>query len=236
MNSTPKGEFLQVVRDALGKTSPSADPRSPQQTAEHSNRARQIVDLLREGRGELLTPLAETAAKLNWNVHRVTSHSQAAQRIADIVREKKATSVIHSLHPVLQRVPLASSLPGIELVAMTAEDEAGWLALKERATRADIGVTGVDYAVAETGTCVLVAGPDSSRMTSLIPPVHVAVVEPQQVLANLDELFVLLGEMFGTQQARYVNLISGPSRTGDIEQTLVIGAHGPKEAHMVIIG
>jgi L-lactate dehydrogenase complex protein LldG len=108
--------------------------------------------------------------------------------------------------------------------------------LKERATRADIGVTGVDYAVAETGTCVLAAGPDSSRMTSLIPPVHVAVVEPQQVLANLDELFVLLGEMFGTRQTRYVNLISGPSRTGDIEQTLVIGAHGPKEAHMVIIG
>ena len=72
----------------------------------------------------------------------------------------------------------------------------------------------------------------------LLPPVHVAIVEPHQVYETLDDLFALRRMAFlegEGDMGSYLSLISGPSRTGDIEQTIVIGVHGPTEVHMVIL-
>jgi len=100
-----------------------------------------------------------------------------------------------------------------------------------------MGVTGVDYAIAETGSCAIVARKGVSRLASLLPPVHVAVVERGQVLPSLDELFALRRHSHAQGDAgSYMNIISGPSRSGDIEQTLVTGVHGPREVHMVLLG
>ena len=102
---------------------------------------------------------------------------------------------------------------------------------------AGIGLTGVDYAIAETGSCAIIARQGASRLVSLLPPVHVAVVELGQVLPSLDELFALLRERFGEGDAEsYMNIITGPSRSADIEYQLVTGVHGPGEVHMVIVG
>ena len=101
-----------------------------------------------------------------------------------------------------------------------------------------MGMTGVDDASAETGTCVLVPRKGVSRVVSLLPPIHVALVEPHQVYETLDDLFALrrLAFLLGRgDMGSYLSLISGPSRTADIEQTLVVGVHGPMEAHMVIL-
>ena len=104
---------------------------------------------------------------------------------------------------------------------------------------ADLGVTGVDYAIAETGTAVVLPRRGVSRLTSLLPPVHMALVKPSQTLESLDDLYLLrqTGVPCTTAWTRgsYMNFITGPSRTADIEQTLVIGAHGPRETHMVIL-
>ena len=109
--------------------------------------------------------------------------------------------------------------------------------LRERAIQADIGVTGADYAIAETGTCVKLSRRGVSRLVSLLPPVHVAVVEGGQVLPSLDELFTLRRHEFPkSDPASYMTLITGPSRSADIEYTLVTGVHGPGEVHIVLIG
>ena len=104
------------------------------------------------------------------------------------------------------------------------------------AAQAGIGVTWADWAIAETGTLVQLAGRGRARSTSLLPPVHVALVRPERVLARRSELIAVLRE--GKPAARLpsqVVLITGPSRTGDIENDLTIGVHGPGEVHVLIL-
>ena len=78
-----------------------------------------------------------------------------------------------------------------------------------------------------------------SRLVSLLPPVHLALVRPQDVVESLDDLFLLRRldyHRHGGDMGSYLNFITGPSRTADIEQTIVVGVHGPKEVHMVLLG
>ena len=95
----------------------------------------------------------------------------------------------------------------------------------------------MDYAIAETGSVVLLPRRGVSRLVSLLPPVHVAVVRRGEVLPGLDELFALqrLDHIEG-DLGSYLNIITGPSRSADIEYTLVTGVHGPGEVHMVLLG
>ena len=105
-----------------------------------------------------------------------------------------------------------------------------------QAIDADIGITGVDYAVAETGSCVIFARKDVSRLVSLLPPVHITVVRRDQILPSLDELFTMCrAEFLASDYSHYVNIISGPSRSADIEQTLITGMHGPRDAYMIVL-
>jgi L-lactate dehydrogenase complex protein LldG len=88
----------------------------------------------------------------------------------------------------------------------------------------DAGLTEVDYAVAETGTVVIRHRPEHGRLLSLVPFVHVAIVQPMQIVPDLIDLFESLAHD-GTGSG--VTLISGPSKTADIEMNTVTGVHGP---------
>ena len=107
-------------------------------------------------------------------------------------------------------------------------------ALRGACVDADIGITSTDYALADTGTLVLLASPSEARMISLLPPVHVAVLPRSRLLANLDELFGILPGP--AEETSSMVMITGPSRTADIEQILVRGVHGPGEIYAVIVG
>jgi L-lactate dehydrogenase complex protein LldG len=102
---------------------------------------------------------------------------------------------------------------------------------------ADVGISGVDALIAETGTVVLKARPDEPRSLSLLPPVHIAVAERGQLLADLFDLFESFPAPGGQGPAlpSCVSLITGPSKTGDIELRLVTGVHGPGEIHVVLV-
>ena len=116
----------------------------------------------------------------------------------------------------------------------------GWkaagLALEPRAANGSdaIGVTGVFAAIAETGTLVLASGPDTPATASLLPETHVAVVRAGRIVAHMEDAFALAREAFG-QLPRALNFVSGPSRTADIDQTIVLGAHGPSRVHIILI-
>jgi L-lactate utilization protein LutC len=99
---------------------------------------------------------------------------------------------------------------------------------------ADVGITSADFALADTGTLVMLAGPAEARLISLLPPVHVAVVPRDRILSGLDELLAILPHP--AAQTSSMVLITGPSRTADIEQILVRGVHGPGEIHVVVVG
>ncbi|HEX4880333.1 MAG TPA: lactate utilization protein C [Limnobacter sp.] len=98
-----------------------------------------------------------------------------------------------------------------------------------------IGISGVAYAVAETGTLVFASRPDEPASTHLLPETHIALVSRAQVVHTMEDAFARLRED-GRAMPRALNFVSGPSRTADIEQTIVLGAHGPYRVHLVLVG
>ncbi len=99
-----------------------------------------------------------------------------------------------------------------------------------------VGITGAFCAIAETGTLMLLSGADTPGATSLLPETHIAVLPRSRIVRGMEDAWALQRAECGADaMPRAVNFISGPSRTADIEQTLVLGAHGPYRVHLVII-
>ena len=96
-----------------------------------------------------------------------------------------------------------------------------------------IGLTGADYALADTGSLVLVSGPGRPRLASLLTPVHIAIVRPHRFLDSIETLFVEHPEL--VERGSNLVCITGPSRTADIEHTLSRGVHGPGEVHVILM-
>lgn len=107
--------------------------------------------------------------------------------------------------------------------------------LEARAARADdpVGVTGVLCAIAETGTLVLASGPETPASVSLLPETHIALVPQTAIVATMEDVWDRLRAAGPLPRA--VNLVSGPSRTADIEQTVTLGAHGPARVHIIVL-
>jgi L-lactate utilization protein LutC len=98
---------------------------------------------------------------------------------------------------------------------------------------ADIGMSGVYRLIAETGTVVMATSPQQPRSVSLLPPLHIAFAEPSQILPDLFDLFDLFAPGAAVPPS-CLTLITGPSKTGDIELRLVTGVHGPGEIHVIV--
>lgn len=104
---------------------------------------------------------------------------------------------------------------------------------REKQAQAEIGVTGCDAAIAETGSLVLVPGPGKPRTASLLPFVHIALVERSRLYGTMGDFFA--GESAVIHTTPHVNIVTGPSRTADIELNLTLGVHGPGKV-IVILG
>ena len=95
----------------------------------------------------------------------------------------------------------------------------------------DAGVSTALYGLADTGSVVLAASPEEPRARSLLPDVHVTLLDEARILPGLDELFAALGGELPSALA----IVTGPSRSADIEQKLAVGVHGPREVHVVLL-
>lgn len=240
-------EFLDNVRAALGRDAPLDDIRVPDSTAFSDDRSevgRRLESIRRTQEstvGQLTNELVASAQEAGWIVKRV-GRGRAAECLRGIVVALDADNVLRSDHSILDEIGLDAAFEESPIaVQKIASERSGMSTEAQRATfrqkmlDADVGVTGVDYAVAETGSVAITAGNGVSRLISLLPPVHVAVVLPSQILPSLDELFsTLRGEFLERGALDYTNIISGPSRSADIEQTLIRGMHGPREVYMII--
>lgn len=97
-----------------------------------------------------------------------------------------------------------------------------------------VGITGCFCAVAETGTLMLLSGPETFSSAALLPETHIAIVPVSRIVGSIEDAFALAKQERG-ELPRATNFISGPSRTGDIEQTIVLGAHGPYRVHVILV-
>lgn len=243
---TGRREFLSSVRASLGRSpgeGPTAAPPGSDVIApadERTRRAEQVRAVMAERAGELLEELVGSAAKAGWRIHRTTSDEEVVEAITRICSETNARNVLKSGEQSIADLngldeSLASA--GIEVEWAVQEQTDGEAAHRARLFESDVGITGADYAIAETGTVVVHPRGGLSRMVSLAPPRHMAVVRRGDILPSLDELFLLESEALANGTiASSMNLITGPSRTGDIEGVIVEGIHGPIEVHMVLVG
>ncbi len=243
-------EFLSNVSAALGRAAPPLDVgRSPVRYPD-LNEARIAAEKARgdaaERSEELLEEATEALTTSGWNVHRAETMEDVGDLIAGICSDIGATTAMRSGHEVLDEALIDPALErsGVELQEMTLEDgisdserDEMRSVHKKEVFRTNVGITGGDYVIAETGTLVIHPKKEVSRLVSLAPPVHIAVMKRGQVLPSLDELFLLEHVDLNTgDRHAAMNLISGPSRTGDIEATIVHGIHGPIETHIVLVG
>ena len=250
---TDRREFLASVRESLGRSAddgptvapPGLDVITPADV--RSQRAEQVRAVMAERAGELLEELAGSAAAAGWRVHRVSTDDEVVEAITRICVDSGARRVLKSEEDSIAGLgSLDESLAAagmeigsaVQAVADDAETAASNEAdHRERLFEADVGITGSDYAIAETGTVVVHPRGGLSRLVSLAPTRHIAVVRRGTVLPSLDELFLLESEAHANGTlASSMNLITGPSRTGDIEGVIVEGIHGPIEVHMVLVG
>jgi L-lactate dehydrogenase complex protein LldG len=97
-----------------------------------------------------------------------------------------------------------------------------------------IGVTSADYGIAETGTLVLTSEGECHRLLSLLPPVHICLLSATQLVSRFSDLLRMVTDSGSTLSASALTCISGPSRTADIEHTVTLGVHGPREVHVLL--
>lgn len=168
--------------------------------------------------------------RVGGHFYKAHSAEDAGERVISIALEHAARSIIAWDNPLIEAIRLGERAAANGLTY--CEDDAKG-DVRKSAADSDIGVTFVDYALAETGSLVLLSREGQARSISLLPPVHVALVIPSQVLPGFDELFALL-ESGENRLPSAVTFITGPSRTADIELTLVVGVHGPQELHVVL--
>lgn len=164
------------------------------------------------------------------HVQRLPDREAACAALLAILRASGARRLLASDAELVQRFVRAlprESGAQLELV--------GPFDARERLLAAEVGLSTAQWGIAETGTLVLESAVENHRQASLLPPIHVALLPAQRLLGTLGEA---LAEVRGSAErpgSRTITLITGPSRTADIELTLVVGVHGPRELHVLVL-
>lgn len=162
--------------------------------------------------------------------------AQAARMSSTTERVASMTEVPHAVARYLAAHDLPKQAVCWNTLGALHWAQAG-LSVQARRPNGDdlVGISGVFVAVAETGTLMMLSGPDTPASMHLLPETHIAIVPIDRVVAHYEDGFALARDERG-QLPRATNMVSGPSRTGDIEQTIVLGAHGPYRVHVVLVG
>ena len=172
----------------------------------------------------LLDLFVEVAQNLSCKVYLPANQSQAIQVILELLDDEQRL-----LSWDFENIPL----PGLAEIL----SEHGIEISSGRDASVKVGLTGADAALAATGSLVLLTGKGKPRLVSLLPPVHIAVITRQQIIPDLESLMTEFREKKPDvfQQNSSIMIISGPSRTADIAMQLILGMHGPRELHIIIL-
>ncbi len=178
-------------------------------------------------------PLASVDAAL---VTHFRARAEAMQSTTEAVESMADVPAAIARYLQSQRVPATGCIWPSLFNRPDLDWTAAGIAVEPRAARDEdrIGISGAFAAIAETGTLMVLSGADTPSSVSLLPETHIAILPQSRIVSHMEAAWDLLRAECG-HPPRAVNFISGPSRTGDIEQTIVIGAHGPSLVHIVIV-
>lgn len=177
------------------------------------------------------TRFLEELEALGGYGRRVSSLEEAREYVVSLARERGAKLLVRWDVEELDRLGVDDPLKeaGVEVVVWRDLGD-----FREVTARADVGLSTAEWAIAETGSLVLTSGPGRGRTVTLLPPTYVAVVAVEKVLSTVPEAI----EKYAGGGGLPANVCfhTGPSRSGDIEMSLVTGMHGPGDVHVVLVG
>jgi L-lactate dehydrogenase complex protein LldG len=190
-------------------------------------------------RQNLLTAFAQKLAALKGEFYAVPDEMTAAKTLREILNAaispaeatNPAKTFARHRHPLLDRIFAADSwlAENVQIIngrQIASPDFANFV----------IGISAVDFLVARTGSVVLSTATAGGRRLSVLPPFHIAIATTDQVVISLDEALKTYWEHDEAKRSSYATIITGPSRTSDIEKILVLGAHGPKRLAVMVVG
>ncbi|MBN2045773.1 MAG: lactate utilization protein [Anaerolineales bacterium] len=168
---------------------------------------------------------AAALAQSKGEAHLVESKKAAVGKLRELLAELEIETVAAHREAPLADLGIPEAFP--DLHWFFAGETADYLS---RCAQADLGLTSADFALAETGSLVLTSGKHKARMTSLLPPVHIVLLPQSRILPSIFEWVGKRPQIFPANLV----LVSGPSKTGDIEQTSIVGVHGPKRFIVIV--
>ena len=179
-------------------------------------------------------PIQKELEALSARFHRVESLEQFPSVLEGILKDHQVKSAVCWEHPLLEKLRVKPLLRGAGVELMDFTEPLGFV---QKAAGVDLGITAAECAIVESGALMVRASEGWPRAASLLPPVHVAVLTASQRIRSVGELVPIWREWLSSQGLlpSAIHLITGPSRTADIELTLVLGAHGPKVLHVVAL-
>jgi len=249
MNDNGQAKFINNIRKALCVDGKRACPDlfCRQSDEESMLILDRISNRPHSSRLQLLEKMIDAAKAVNLDVIPVRTLPEAAQEILKLACEKKPEwgdekSVALWKHPLIEEMNIGEILRKYNIgIIFSNRPDAGKTGrdrLIKESAGSFIGITSADYCIAETGTLVLKTAPGNERIVSLLPSIHVAVIKLEQVIADFKELYTLLDKDLKDSPEGIENgmtFITGPSKTADIEATMVHGAHGPRELYIYVV-
>jgi L-lactate dehydrogenase complex protein LldG len=228
MSSGKREEILGRIREALRIRAPQAHDGNHEDKTAHAGQAQPrawLPAVPPDAEGQLAL-FEKNCALLRADLRLAAGVKEAAETLASLRDENHWTSAAAHQHPLLDRV-----VPALEIETLYVERNPDPKTLE----RCSVGITACDALVAQTGSVVLTARSAGGRALSVLPPHHVVIAQADQLVPDLPAAFDLLYSKYGNLYPSFATFITGPSRTGDIERILVLGAHGPRNLTVIVI-
>ncbi len=210
------------IREALTVKAHAHHGATLPTTAEH----RAVLPAVGATTAEQVALFTKNASDLRANFQPVTDTAALTAALIALRDAEKWRRV--AVHPGALAQPQVAALGVPTLVA-------DGTATKEELGQCDAGITECDALVAQTGSVLVTSRSAGGRALSCLPPHHIVIARRAQVVADLPAAFALLAQKYGGNYPSMISFITGPSRTGDIERILVLGAHGPKQLSIFLL-
>lgn len=228
-NATARGQILGAVRRSLKRDAAAGASEADRRLAEKPQGP--AVQRARLPRQDLVALFVEKVEAVQGSVARVARPEDLPEAVADYLkRHNLPTALRLAPDPALTGLPWKEKAPMLTVAAGRAEPLDA------------TSLTGGFAGVAETGTLMLLSGPEGPTTLNFLPETHLVVLRESDLVGPYEEAWSRLrdhqaasGQAAGEAMPRTVNFITGPSRTGDIEQKIQLGAHGPRRLHVLLV-
>ena len=232
-----RAEVFARIREALRVEAPhrhaphshDADTKAPPTLASKATEEKTIrawLPKVGDSFDQQVALFAQNSTQLQTSFQVVKDLSEATEKLKALATQNGWKRVATHMHPLAEKAALALDLP-------VTKTNAGYAPLDLEAC--DVAITGCDTLIAQTGSVFVTTESAGGRALSVLPPHHVVIAERSQMVPDLVAALALARDRYARKWPSFLSFITGPSRTGDIERILVLGAHGPKQLTIFLI-